>query len=259
MIGLVYLLRRLPNLSLKEFQRYWDETHGPLVAWHTTSLRICRYGQNHTIQDPLNDSMQKVRGAAQGFYDCVDELWWNNREDLANALATPEGRRAAQDLVEDERKFIDFSHSSLCFAIQLPVINPLPENIVATEKNTLLKFLGVVRRPPNQSFEECQLHWRMNHGPLVRRYAATVGIRRYIQLHTIEDPLTDQLRTARGTMEEPFEGLAQVWWDRVEMAGLQATPEYQRAWGEIQKDERNFVDFSRGPLGFTKERVFIDK
>ena len=32
MIRLVYVLRRLPNLSLQEFQDYWRDAHGPLVA-----------------------------------------------------------------------------------------------------------------------------------------------------------------------------------------------------------------------------------
>jgi hypothetical protein len=32
MIRFVYVVRRLPKLSRQEFQRYWRENHGPLVA-----------------------------------------------------------------------------------------------------------------------------------------------------------------------------------------------------------------------------------
>ncbi len=42
MIKLVYCLRRLPNLSREEFQRYWLETHGPLVRSRAQALRIRR-------------------------------------------------------------------------------------------------------------------------------------------------------------------------------------------------------------------------
>ncbi|MGH7820684.1 MAG: EthD domain-containing protein [Candidatus Binatia bacterium] len=34
MVKLVFCLRRLPHLSRAEFQRYWRETHGPLVRKH---------------------------------------------------------------------------------------------------------------------------------------------------------------------------------------------------------------------------------
>jgi hypothetical protein len=41
-VKLVYCLRRLSNLSLEEFQRYWLETHGPLVRKHVQALGIRR-------------------------------------------------------------------------------------------------------------------------------------------------------------------------------------------------------------------------
>src|SRR5690349_13263560 len=34
MIRLTYVLRRRPGMSLAEFQDYWRNTHGPLVARH---------------------------------------------------------------------------------------------------------------------------------------------------------------------------------------------------------------------------------
>ncbi len=50
MIKLVYCLRRLPNLSREEFQRYWLETHGALVRERAQALRIRRYVQVHTLE-----------------------------------------------------------------------------------------------------------------------------------------------------------------------------------------------------------------
>src|SRR2546430_8801425 len=38
MIRLTYVLRRLPSLSRAEFQQYWRNTHGPLIAKHATTL-----------------------------------------------------------------------------------------------------------------------------------------------------------------------------------------------------------------------------
>lgn len=256
MIGAICILRRLPNLSLEEFQRCWRETHGPLVAGYATNLGICRYVQDHMLQDPMN------RGGMDP-YDGADELWWNYLEEPGKALATPEGQRAYQDIVEDERKFIDFSRSSLFFVIEVPQINPPENKLFATENTTLIKIVVVARRLAKLSFEEFQLYWRTDHATLLRSFAAMRRQRRYIQLHTFKhpliDPLTNKLRAMRGEMEEPFEGIATSVFDRVESAGARSTPEAQRAMDAILKDEQMFIDTSRSAFWVNKEYVFIDK
>src|SRR5574337_1980003 len=109
MIKLVYCLRRLPHLSRAEFQRYWRETHGPLVQRHGGALRIRRYVQVHTLEAPLNDALRASRDAGAP-YDGVAELWWDSIDALTAAIGSPEGQQAGQVLLEDERHFIDFAH-----------------------------------------------------------------------------------------------------------------------------------------------------
>ncbi len=38
MVRLIFCLRPLPHLSREEFQRYWRETHAPLVKKRATAL-----------------------------------------------------------------------------------------------------------------------------------------------------------------------------------------------------------------------------
>ena len=121
MIKLVYCLRRLPHLTRQEFQRYWRETHGPLVRSHAQTLRIRRYVQVHTLDTPLNDVIGRSRGAAEA-YDGVAELWFESAEELAAGSATPEGRQAALELLEDEGRFIDLKRSSLWIAEEHRVV-----------------------------------------------------------------------------------------------------------------------------------------
>ena len=121
MVKLVFCLRRSSHLSRAEFQRYWRETHGPLVRRHAASLRIRRYVQLHTLEDALNDALRETRGGPEA-YDGVAELWWESREDLAAAIATPEGQRAGEELLEDERRFIDLTRSPLWLAEEHPII-----------------------------------------------------------------------------------------------------------------------------------------
>src|SRR6185295_2200720 len=110
MLKLVFCLRRLPELSRADFQRYWREQHGPLVRRHAAVLRIRRYLQLHTLEAPLQDALRASRGGPEAF-DGVAELWWDNQEDLEAVLRDPDGQRAAAELLEDERRFIDLARS----------------------------------------------------------------------------------------------------------------------------------------------------
>ena len=145
MIRFIYVLRRLPGMSLEEFQQYWREKHGPLVAGHSSHMGVSRYVQVHTLDDPANQAMRESRGLVEPF-DGVAELWWDDAEKAATASATPEGQEAAAELLEDEKKFIDFSRSSIWFATDVPQINPTPENIVASERSTIVKLFYVFNR-----------------------------------------------------------------------------------------------------------------
>ena len=121
MIKLVFCLRRLPHLSREEFQRYWRETHAPLVRRHAAALRIHRYVQTHALLGEAADSLRASRGGPPG-YDGVAELWWQSEKDLAEAAATPAGVEAGRALLEDERRFIDLASSPLFWAREHEVI-----------------------------------------------------------------------------------------------------------------------------------------
>ncbi len=63
MVKLVFCVRRKPELTREEFQRYWLDEHGPLVR----SLReaqpgLRRYVQSHTIDIPASELARSSRG-----------------------------------------------------------------------------------------------------------------------------------------------------------------------------------------------------
>jgi uncharacterized protein (TIGR02118 family) len=120
-LKLVFCLRRLPHLSRAEFQRYWRETHGPLVRRHAAALRIRRYVQVHTLDDPVQDALRASRGGPEA-YDGVAELWWDDQDAFAAALTEPAAQAAARELLEDERRFIDLARSPLFVAEERTVI-----------------------------------------------------------------------------------------------------------------------------------------
>ncbi len=121
-VKFVYCLRRLPHLSVEEFQRHWFDNHGPLVRSKKEVLRIRRYVQVHTVDHPVNESLREGREGPER-YDGVAELWWDSMEDLEAVLASPEGQEAAAVLLADEETFIDLSNSPLWVANERPVID----------------------------------------------------------------------------------------------------------------------------------------
>ena len=121
MIKLVYCLRRQPRLTREEFQRYWRENHGPLVHKHAAALRIQRYVQTHTLGGPITEALRASRGAPEE-YDGIAEVWLRREQDLSEATASEAGRAAGQELLEDERKFIDLAHSPLWICREHPIV-----------------------------------------------------------------------------------------------------------------------------------------
>lgn len=67
MIKLTFCLRRLPQLSREEFQRYWLDTHAPLVRSFADALRIRGYVQLHTTTTALNDALRASRGGPEEY------------------------------------------------------------------------------------------------------------------------------------------------------------------------------------------------
>jgi len=109
MIKLTFCLVRLPHLTREAFQKYWFETHAPLVASVKDTLRIKRYVQLHSLPADISANLRDARQGPEGF-DGVAQLWWESFDDMARDPAAAEAGRL---LLEDERKFIDLPKSPL--------------------------------------------------------------------------------------------------------------------------------------------------
>ncbi|CAM3589882.1 EthD family reductase [Smaragdicoccus niigatensis] len=88
MVKLIGLIRRRPEIELAEFYRIWREDLPPRVK-KLPGLRA--YRQNHAVP------------RAKGWpWDGVAELWFDDRDAVGQALASPAG----VDLIAFERTFI---------------------------------------------------------------------------------------------------------------------------------------------------------
>lgn len=120
MVKLLFCLRRLPHLNRDAFQRYWRETHAPLVAARASILGIRRYVQRHSVDEPRFERMGAPRGGLAA-YDGVAELWWDGNRVL-DAASAAAARQANQELLDDERRFIDLPASPIFFVNDVEVV-----------------------------------------------------------------------------------------------------------------------------------------
>ena len=122
----------------------------------------------------------------------------------------------------------------------------------------MVKLSFVLRRKAGLTREEFQRYWREVHAPLVASHARALGIRRYVQTHTLDAPANAALRTSRGGPEE-YDGVAELWWDSLEALQAATASEAGIAAGRaLLEDERRFIDLTQSPLWLAEENVVID-
>jgi len=121
----------------------------------------------------------------------------------------------------------------------------------------MIRLAYPLRRLPRLSRAEFQKYWFEVHGPLVRQHADALGIQRYLQLHTLEDPLNDALRASRGA-PEPYDGIAELWWrSREELEAAFRSPQGLKASALLLEDEKKFIDLPHSPLWVAQERLIL--
>jgi len=122
----------------------------------------------------------------------------------------------------------------------------------------MIKLVYIVRRRVDFSPQDFYRRW-LAHGSLVREVAEAIHARRYVQSHTLDSPVNEQLAQSRG-MGEAYDGITEVWWDSLEqlMAGV-ATPEGREAQRRLLEDEREFIDLAESLLFLTQEHEIFDR
>jgi len=122
----------------------------------------------------------------------------------------------------------------------------------------MIKFVFCARRRPDMTRAEFQDYWLNHHGPLFKKFADTYKAVRYVQSHTIDSPLNENIRTSRGT-SEAYDGIGEIWWQSEAdfLAAIQS-PEGQKLRTMFVEDEERFVDLPASSAFFTVEHVLID-
>jgi len=258
LVKLIYCLRRLPNLSREEFQKYWRENHGPLVRSFRDTMHLRRYVQCHSFSFEWLDSSQRSTGRPEPF-DGVAELWWDSLEDFSPASPTEERTKVNAALYQDEIKFIDIQKSPVWLTGEHPIITDIPEAGETAKPDSRVKFVYVLRCLSQLPSEQFNHYWLAHHGPLVRSFHPAMKVRRYVQSHTAYDDINKYMQFERNRIDY-FDGVAELWWDSVEtyVPENQGSP-HAKANRALFEDETKFIDHSKSPMFLTKEYVFVNR
>lgn len=104
--------------------------------------------------------------------------------------------------------------------------------------------VGLIRLPTltRAAFQD---YWLERHAPLVRGLARTLGILKYVQLHSDpEDPGADARSPSHWS--SPYDGLAQIWYlSREAFDATMAEPAAREAAKLLRSDEGVFIDRQR--------------
>jgi uncharacterized protein (TIGR02118 family) len=122
----------------------------------------------------------------------------------------------------------------------------------------MIKFIYCVRRRAELTPDAFRKYWLENHGPLVRKCAEAMRAVRYVQSHTLDTPLNEMARQARGTLPA-YDGLTELWWNKIEdLIEAWKTPEGLEANRILAEDEARFCDLSKCSVFFSVEHTIFD-
>ncbi|MGB7405959.1 MAG: EthD domain-containing protein [Pacificimonas sp.] len=123
----------------------------------------------------------------------------------------------------------------------------------------MLKLEFCLTRLPALSLDEFQTYWRKTHAPLVAAAKDALAIRRYVQVHTVDNPLASRLTDARpGMPADDYDGIAELWWDGWDsLVDAMQTEEGARHGAILAGDEAKFIDFTRSRIFFGEEHRII--
>jgi uncharacterized protein (TIGR02118 family) len=90
MIKSISMLARRDGFTHAQFVKHWLEIHAPL-AHAVPGLR--RYVQSHIVEERTRPDIPAMPGEVDG----IAELWFDDRESMTRAMATPEAKALHAD------------------------------------------------------------------------------------------------------------------------------------------------------------------
>ena len=188
-MGLIY---KHDSWTFEDFQAYWRDKHGPLVA-KIPNLR--EYWQNPVI-DRLQRGIDFARGPWN--FDGFSQLWF---DDAKQADVAFNSSPLSAALIADENHFLGGLH--IITARQREVV-AVPD---APVRKTLLKRISTLRRRNDVSEEDFRREWKL-HGEMVQEMPGVSGYRQNVV--TARERVKGQ---PSAYSDLPIDGIVELWFE----------------------------------------------
>lgn len=200
MLKLNFCMRKRTDRSLNEFSNYWREQHGPYaLSGRTSRLGMRRYVQNHLVATPLAEPLARLVAPATAPYEGICQLWFDGEDAVVKTRSSADGAAATQDLVDDERNFLDLPNCAIRFYREESCIGG------AANSGAHKVVLAVSLRDAG----DAALLGRQA-AKLLRQVPAT-GVTRAVHNFGLDTPANGKLREPRGNDREGFDYLLELW------------------------------------------------
>ncbi|MDA1074211.1 MAG: EthD domain-containing protein [Proteobacteria bacterium] len=118
----------------------------------------------------------------------------------------------------------------------------------------MIRIVFLLRRKAGLTIDAFHKYWLQEHGPLVASHAKHINAMKYVQVHTLDDPINEAMAKARGGMEPIYDGVAEVWFEnRQALVDAMASDAGAKAAAALVADEAKFIDLAASPLWLAHE------
>ncbi len=276
MYKLLLCHRSLPDLSYRQFHNHWLKQRSPLVINLQSQLGYTGYRQLHQLprtnllyqgilltrsplvtgflaaKAPENVSSQSNNRQSQhsGRWDVIEQFWYPSQEALVTSLTTQQGREAAQQLLIDQKPYVE------------KTTGITTEEFVVVEPPSLsfprINSMFFLRSPGGMTRETMLNYWGTEHKKLVQSKQSALRYRAYDQLHVSSSPdLSAVAKILGSNVGEDFDGIAALIYGR-QWELFQGFLDLRTQLANLQlvKDETTFIDHQRSVLVFGREYQF---
>jgi len=201
MIKMNFCMRKRPDRSLDQFSNYWREKHGPFaMSGRTSRLGMRRYVQTHLVMTPLASALADLVGPSSTPYEGICQLWFDSEDAVLKTRSTADGAAATQDLIEDERNFLDLPNCAARFYREEDCIHGAAGS--GSHKLVLAT-----------SFEDAGDATRVGRdvAALLTSEAAASDVTKAVHNFGLDTPANDMLRKPRCTSEHGFDYILELW------------------------------------------------
>jgi hypothetical protein len=242
------------DLTHEQYIHHLSVQHAEMVRERGHLLGFRKYVQNLRMPSPELEAIGFANGWAEAPSSSVC-LWFKDQGELTASFESEEGRKVSADFKEDEERFINPSKVSGFLSLEYC---PFDRTVGQANNERQVKTVMQFWRNPAIEPDVFQKTFYEEHGAVVERFAAVLGLTRYTQSHRVPSPEIDGFAGNRGWKPAP-DGLIEMYWESKEdFVSKVTSARGKAAFLSLADVERLYTDPARTSAFLSAENIAFD-